>query len=93
LQGIGLVHSELVCGVAIAQAPTQVPVDLDDMQVIEARQQRRGQRPQTRTDFDDMIASLWIDGGDDALDHRRIGEKVLAESFPRNVPGSRHFGC
>jgi hypothetical protein len=78
---------------AFAQARAQIAVDLDDVQVIESREQRLRQCSEARTDFDDMIASPRIDGPDDALDNRRIDEKVLAEPLPRSVPARRHFSA
>lgn len=90
LERIGLVYRQSPGGMEFAQARTQVPVDLDDMQMIESREQGHGQRAETWTDFDDMIASPWIDGANDALDDRRIVEKMLPESFPWSVPARRH---
>ena len=86
-------YRQLPGGIAFAQTRAQIPVDLDDVQVIEPREQWHRQRPEAGTDFDDMIASPRIDGADDALDDRRIDEKVLAEPFPRSVPARCHLSA
>jgi hypothetical protein len=74
----------------LSQTSAQVAVDLDDVQVLEAREQGDGERSEARPDFDDMIIPPGIDRVDYALDDGRVDEKVLAEPFPRNVPARRH---
>lgn len=68
----------------------QVPVDFNDVQVIESREQGQGQRPESRSDLDDVIIVAGIYGGEDPLDDRTIDEKMLPEPFPRDVTASRH---
>jgi hypothetical protein len=37
-----------------------------------------------------VIAVPRVDGPDDALDYRGVGEKVLTESLAWNMPARRH---
>jgi hypothetical protein len=67
----------------------EIAIDLDDGQSVDLRQQRAGQRAETRADFDETLAALRRDRSDDAIDVMRIGQKMLAESFARPVRGYR----
>jgi hypothetical protein len=60
------------------------------VKVPDALEQRSSQRSQPGADFDDMIFVPWIDGGNDARDRLPIDEKVLTESFSRDMPTRRH---
>jgi len=68
----------------------QIPVQLDDVQVLDALKERDGQRAQPGAYFDDMFAAPRIDCRNDPLDDSPFDEKVLTESFARNMPACRH---
>jgi hypothetical protein len=89
-QGIGLVHRQAIDGVALTQALAQIPVEFDDVKVPDALEQRGRQRPEAGADFDDVLAPVRIDCGNDALDDPRVDEKVLTESLSRDMPTGRH---
>jgi hypothetical protein len=76
----------------LSESFAQVPVDLDDVEVIDPREQGRGQRSEARPDLDDVVVAAGIDGLDDSLDHFGIDEKMLAEPFPRDVTARQHSG-
>ena len=67
----------------------EIAVDLDDRQAVDPREQRPGQRAQTRADFDDAIVAPRRERLEDALDIARIGQEMLAESFARAMRGYR----
>src|SRR2546427_8643611 len=85
-----LVHREAVDGVALTQALAQVPVELDDVEVPDSLEQRGRQGSESRADFDDALAPARIDCTDDSLDDSPVDEKVLTESFSRDMPAGRH---
>src|SRR6266705_3910862 len=66
---IGLVHREALDRVALAQALAQVPVEFHHVEVPDALEQRGRQRPEPGADFDDVLAPVRIDRGDDAPDN------------------------
>ena len=67
------------------QAGDQVAVDFDDMQMIEASQQRLGDRPQSGADFDNGIAALRVDGRNDGIDDAAIYQEILTEALAGDV--------
>src|SRR6266571_3245892 len=89
-QRIGLVHRQAVDGVTLAQAPAQVPVELHDVEVLDPLEQRGRQRTESGADFNEVLAPVRIDCGDDVLDDPPVDEKMLTESFSRDMPTGRH---
>src|SRR5216117_647415 len=89
-QRIGLVHRQAVHGVTLAQAPAQVPVELHDVEVLDPLEQRGRQRTESGADFNEVLAPVRIDCGDDVLDGPPVDEKMLTESFSRDMPTGRH---
>ena len=63
------------------QTSGQVAVQLDNGELVEAFANRFGQRGEAGADFNNRLAFLWIDGRDNAVDHKLIVEKVLPEAF------------
>ncbi len=84
-QGITFVDGHACRRVLLVQAGDQVAVDFDDVQMIEARQQRLGNCPEAGADFDDRVAALRIDGGDDGIDDAAVNQEILPESFAGDV--------
>src|SRR3546814_10177452 len=62
----------------------------DLLQLPEFFEQRHRQRAKAGTDFDDDLPRLRMDGANDACDHLRIVQKVLAETFLGLVFGFVH---
>src|SRR3546814_4617428 len=73
-----------------AQARDHVAIDFDYLQLPEFFEQRHRQRAKAGTDFDDDLPRLRMDGANDACDHLRIVQKVLAETFLGLVFGFVH---
>ena len=89
-QCIGLVHGQAIDGVALTQALAQVPIELDDVKVLNALEQRGRQGPEPGAYFDDVLVPVRIDCGDDTLDNSPVDEKVLTKSFSWDMPAGRH---
>jgi hypothetical protein len=56
--------------------------------VLAARQHRQGQGAQAGADLDQGLARPRVDGADDVVDQRGVGQEVLAEALARVVTGA-----
>ena len=82
VERVGLVHDQLAQRAdPRLQFGDHVAVDLDDFQASRAREQVAGQRAQSRSDLDQWLPGLRIDGRDDARDHLLVMQEVLAEAL------------
>ena len=66
----------------------EVAVQLDDVQMGQALEQRRGQCATPRADLEHAVARRRSDRLDDAPDHCAIDQEVLPEALAR--PGKAH---
>jgi hypothetical protein len=65
-----------------------VAVDLDDLQVVEAPQQRSGQGAQTRANLDQQVVPSHSEQIDDIGNDLLIDQEVLAKALAREVRSS-----
>src|SRR5262249_29117024 len=63
----------------------RIAIDLDCVQLRQSCQQRQRDCAEPGTDLDQSLLGARIDRADDAGDHARIVQEVLAEAFARNV--------
>jgi hypothetical protein len=63
----------------------QVTVDLDCMEMVNALDQRAGQRAKPGADFDYPVIPPRCDRVDDARDDTAVRQEVLAEAFAGDV--------
>jgi hypothetical protein len=78
-------YCQLIRRELAAQALDYIPVDFHYMQMIERPQQRPGQGTQPRTDFNQEIAVIRTNRGNDFRYGAGIDEEVLAETLAGNV--------
>jgi hypothetical protein len=81
-EGVAFDQVELQRREAAAQPGGKIAVDLDGSDGARARNERRGQRAQPGTDFDDALSRPRVDGGGDTLDVVRIVQEILREPPP-----------
>ena len=85
IQRIAFVDGHPFRRVLFFQTGDQVAVDFDDMQMIQARHQRLGNRPQTGANLDEYLVFLRPDGGNNGSDDAAINEKILPKAFAGDV--------
>src|SRR6476469_8134216 len=82
---IGDVQLETVGLKTFPQPRREIAVDLDRRDAAGARDERVGQRGESRAYLDDVVAGLRIDRLDDSPGVVRVGKKMLAEALARRV--------
>ena len=83
VERIGLVYAQLAVLRELGPGEGgQVAVDFYDIEVAGAFQHFDSERAASRSDLDQMLVRLRIQGVDDALNDIGIVEEVLAEAFP-----------
>src|SRR5690606_31824854 len=93
LERIPLIHVEVRQAAELAlQDRYQVEVELNDIQPCAAVQQALGQGTLARADFHQVFASTRINAPQDAVDHPRIVQKILAKALARAVLVFGHQG-
>jgi hypothetical protein len=70
------------------QPCSEVAIDLDDREALEAFEQRAGERAQPGPDLDDVVIRLRIERSDDALDVMPVDQEMLAEALACKVVAS-----
>jgi hypothetical protein len=79
LERIGLVDCDLRRVEAVPEPRREVAIDLDHVQVGEARGEMLGEQPRSRPDLGHRIGARRRDRRDDALEVVAIGKEVLPE--------------
>ena len=74
-----------VRGCDLAQMTRSIPIDLHGLERADAIEQWQRDRAQARSDFDQALARLGIDGVENPLDDASIMEEVLTEAFARTM--------
>ena len=93
LQGIALIQVEVLTpGELGLQDGNQVEVELDDIQLGAAVEQPFGERPLPGADLHQSFTGLGVDRPQNAVDHPRVVQEVLAEAFARAVLVIGHEG-
>ena len=82
---VALMDGQALRWVLPLQAGDQVTVDFDDVQAVDALQQRLGDGAEARADLDDGIATLRIDGRDDGADDALVDQEVLPKPLTGDV--------
>ena len=95
LEHVGPVDHELTPALgAGSEERREVAVDLDRLHASAAFEERQRQRAPPGTDLDEAFAGLGIHRGDDAPEHARIVQEMLAEALARaDHPDAAQASC
>jgi hypothetical protein len=86
VQGVSLVNDQFPEPRSLLrQGGDKVTIQLYDIESPTGPQERQRDGPLAGTDFNQALARLWVYGLHDALDHPRVVQKILPETFARTV--------